>query len=263
LREGWVRLLTQQGIDSLPVSSFSHAERALEASPEPDVALLDVHLDPDAYRENKGGIEIAQLLRETSTATRIIGYTAEGTLSPAESQYFDITWAKGSLTREDHLEMLGQCTCFARESFALRQNETLEREDRLRRDYEGEVTEEEVLRLLEKDGSERAGEYTAEGELGLAGYRIRVIRVTLPDEDGRESRPFLVWEQSVSENEQDWVNLEVYGHPRLFASGRSEEEALESLGAFIGWTHDDLARHPTTAAEDAPFKRFLDSLYER
>ncbi|MFL5872319.1 MAG: hypothetical protein ACJ75T_02445 [Solirubrobacterales bacterium] len=262
LRETWVRILGTDGVDSLPVSSYSQAVKALKLSPELDVALLDVHLDPDPNRENKGGIEIAELLRKTSPHTRIIGYTSEGTLAPAESQYFDITMAKGSLTREDHQEMWELCTRFARESFASRQNETLKREDLLRRDYEREVTEGDVIRLLHADDPNLADEYTAEGELGLAGYRIKVITVPLPEEE-RESRPFPLWEQHVYEDDQDWVNLEVYGHPRLFASGRSEMEALEFLAAFIGWTRDDLAQHPTAAAEDAPFKRFVESLYAR
>lgn len=261
LREITVQRLQAGGVASVTVSSFSQATDALKVSPPVDVALLDIHLDPDKDRENRGGIEIARHLRATSPTTRIIGYTSEGSLSPAETNLFDDTMAKGGLSHNDHKKLWALCKRYARESYEARRDSALLHQEKLRRTYEVEIPELEVLRRLRMEEPDPPREFTAEGALGLAGYRVKVVSLSLPDRDQEKSRPFVVWEQRVREGSEDWVNLEVYGHPRLYATGPNEAEALESLAAFIALTHRDLDDIAKPLAEDAPLKRFLSSLY--
>ncbi len=266
LREHTVRTLDRRGIGVIPVGSLSQAAHALAVSPCVDVALLDIHLDVDKDRDDRGGIAIAQLLRKSFKSTRIIGYSGkfrENTLSGAELGLFDTAEAKGALSAEDHLRLWEMCATFAIESYARRRAAALAEQERLRRLYEVEAPEVEVLRRFRLDDDAAAGEpvdaYTAEGALGLAGYRVKVIILTPARK--QSSRPFVVWEQHIHEDDTEWLNVEVYGQPELYATGKSEVEALESLASFMELVKADIAESSDISEHDRSLNAFLSSLF--
>ncbi|MFI5387396.1 MAG: hypothetical protein ACHQ50_14900 [Fimbriimonadales bacterium] len=261
LRENTVRMLDRRGVAAIPVGSFQQAANALTVSPRVDVALLDIHLDPDRDKDDRGGIAIARLLRSGASPIKIIGYSGkfrEDELSRDELRLFDKTNAKGLLSHADHVELWDICAEWAQSIY----NEKIDAKqghlEQLRRLYESEVPEVEVLRRLQMD-IPGTNEFTAEGALGLAGYRVRMVQVT--PHSGGPSRPFVVWEQQTVEDAQHWTNVEVYDYSELYSSGANEAEALESLAEYLILTGRDLDQAEKLSASEIRLKAFIDSLF--
>jgi CheY-like chemotaxis protein len=262
IRENTVRNLARHGVASIAVGSFTQAAGALSDVPRLDVALLDIHLALDKDRDDRGGIDIARLLRGKGSTARIIGYSAkfkDRTLTPSELKLFDSTETKGSLTHTDHVRLWKLCAEYAKESYSRRRSEELEHQEQLRRLYEIEVPAEEVLRRLQLD-HQPIKQYMAEGALGLAGYRVKVVKLP-PGESGEKSQPLLVWRQKVREGTKSWVNLEVYGYPALYATGANESAALKSLARSLRLTVADLAQMKKLGAADESLKLLLTYLF--
>jgi CheY-like chemotaxis protein len=260
LRENTVRMLDRRGVAAIPVGSYAQAANALMVSPRVDVALLDLHLDIHKEVKDKGGIAIARLLRSSSAHIRIIGYSGkfrDAELRDDELALFDETKAKGQLSHSDHIELWDKAAAAARESHELRRQAAFSHHDNLRRLYEAEVPEPAILQRLQMDDPP-ADEFTAEGALGLAGYKVKVVQLRLR---GAESRPFLVWEQQMTEDDVLWVNLEVYEHPDLYSAGYTESEALNALAEFISLTQHDILAADEANSWDRHLAQFLETLW--
>lgn len=262
LRENTVRMLGRRGIAVIPVSSYTQAASALMVSPRVDVAMLDIHLHFDKDVLDKGGLDIARMLRALSTSPTIIGYSGkfnEDELSDEELDLFDETRAKGHLTIDDQRELWDLCAELARRSYENRRYIAEERFEQLRRQYEASVPSLEIIRRLRMDNSD-AQEFTAEGALGLAGYRVRIVALGNPGQPDAPARNFVVWAQDVVDDEQTWVNLEVYEHHDLYSTGPTEQAALEALAEFMALTRADLLSIEGISPSDARLFTFLDKL---
>jgi len=255
-------MLGRRGIAVIPVSSYTQAASALMVSPRVDVALLDIHLHLDKNVLDKGGLDIARLLRALSTSPTIIGYSGkfnEEELSDEELNLFDETRAKGHLTKADQHELWDLCAEMARRSYEGRRYVAEERFEQLRRHYEADVPPLEVIRRLRMDDSE-AQEFTAEGALGLAGYRVRIVALEALGHPEAPARNFVVWAQDVVEDDNEWVNLEVYEYHDLYSTGGTESEALDALAEFMALTREDLLSIEELSSSDGRLLTFLDGL---
>lgn len=260
IREDTVHMLDRRGIAVIPVGSYRQAASALMVSPRVDVALLDIHLHGDKNVLDKGGLDIARLLRASSAHTTIIGYSGkfnEEELSDEELMLFDETRAKGRLNKKDQAELWNLCAEHARRSFDARRDLAEEEFERLRRLYEIEVPRAEILRRLRMESSQ-SEEFTAEGALGLAGYRVRII--AFDPYNGASHRAFVVWAQEVVENGRQWVNLEVYEHHDLYSAGETEQEALDALAEFMALTRADLLQISGRSPSDEALLTFLNGV---
>lgn len=260
IRENAVHNLESRGVTAIAVGSLSQAASALTISPRVDVALLDIHLDLDKGRDDRGGVAIARLIRESCAKTRIIGYSGkfkEKSLTSNELELFDKTEAKGYLTHNDHVRLWELCVTFAQRSYLDWRSHALEHQQQLRRLYETELPAAEVIQRLSMD-DQSVEQYTAEGALGLAGYLVKVIKLKTPS--GTRLPPLVVWEQHVREEGKDWINLEVYGQPALYAVGVNESKALKSLACFMELIAGDLSEMPERTGADEELHQFLTSI---
>lgn len=260
LRENTVRILDGRGVSAIAVGSVEQAASALQNSPRVDVALLDIHLAADKDLDDKGGVAIARLLRTHYRGTKIIGYSGrfhERDLAEAELALFDETHAKGLLTQEEHEELWATCAHIGRESFFLRRVEGEQKADELKRLYEQEFQHIEVLRRFQMDDAS-SDELTAEGALGLSGYKIRLVHLVSPR--GVPSKPFVVWKQDVFEEGNRWVNMELYGWPEIYSSGTDEVDALMGLAQAMHATREDIESSDEPDDRDQDLHAFLRAL---
>jgi CheY-like chemotaxis protein len=262
IRENTVRNLERHGVVSIAVGSYTQAASALNDAPRLDVALLDIHLAVDKDRDDRGGIDIARLLRASPSTARIIGYSSkfkDRTLTRSELKLFDCTETKGSLTHADHVSLWKLCAEYAKKSYSHRRAEELGHQEQLRRLYESEVPAEEVLRRLQLE-DKPIKHYTAEGALGLAGYRVKVVK--LPTRAGGEKwPPLLVWRQKIREGGRSWVNLEVYGYPALYSTGANEGAALKSLARSLALTDGDIGKMKKVGPADESLEVLMTYLF--
>ncbi len=245
LREQTLRVLDRRGITAVAVGSYSQASTTLTHDSGFDVALLDIHLDHDKDSDDKGGIDIARLIKTSFPETEIIGYSgkfASRELSPDERELFTATRTKGRLTQKDHQELWDLTELYARQRHEERRARAFDTLTQLRRLYENEVSEKAILTRKPAGESESRRSYTAEGALGVAGFRLTVTRLRL----GRtkRSRELVVWEQNVVEDRKRWVNLEIYGVPELYASGRRFDYAVAALSDLVGAVQQDATERP-------------------
>jgi CheY-like chemotaxis protein len=261
LRESTVRMLDRQGLSAIAVGSVQQAVTALEASPRVDVALLDIHLVNDKEIEDKGGIEIARLLRKAVPEIRIIGYSGrfhENDLSSEELGLFDQSLAKGRLTREDHEELWRLCVTYGRDSYFERRLKAVEQYEYMRREYENDYPRIEVLRRFQMEDAD-SEQLTAEGALGMAGFKIRLVRMVDPG-SGLSSNPFVLWQQETIEDGVKWFNLEAYGWPEVYASAHTEDEALVGMTLYMSLIRQDIQDSEQVEERDLALLHFLDSI---
>ena len=263
LRETTVKMLALKGLSPIGVSSVQQAQTALAHTPRIDVALLDINLNEEDEPRDKGGIAIARLLRSSNYRTRIIGYSSsftENELRQDEKELFEYSIAKGTGSSIDHEQLWSRCADLARESFNDRRAEAAEQSSQMRRMYEDEYPQMQVLRRFRVDDFTDDEELTAEGALGLAGWKIRLVRAEI--RAGHFTRPFVIWRQEATEDASSWVNLEVYAWPELYSSGTDDEDAMAGLLHFMSMTLKDVEGIEGPTVRDTSLAAFLKSIVD-
>jgi CheY-like chemotaxis protein len=261
IREDTVRRLKQRGISTIPVGSFRQAAEALNLVGDIDVAVLDIHLVGDHTVNDKGGIEIARLLRTTREEMHIVAYSGhfgDDELTNEERRIFDRTFTKGSdLTRKERRALWDEVADKAVRVAENRMAQTMDHQDKLRRLYELEFSRLKVLQDLDFETNER--EYTAEGALGLQGYTLRVV--TPPS--GEIGQPVLVWHNTTEDSDREtWHNLEAYEFPDIYSSNLSFGEAVEDFFVYLVALRDELDQISALGPDERKLLRFCKSVLD-
>ena len=226
----------------LGAGSRDEALRELGSTPLIDLLVTDIHMADDSHPNDKSGIELARAVRAMWADIPIAGYSAkfaEDELSHDERGAFDITFAKGRLNVDDLLAQTQACVALAQRHRLQRAADRDEALARLRREFAVTVPSADVLRRFEPDG---AANVVIEAQLLRAGYRLQLVSAS-SQRALRESFP--VWLVS---GEGGW-EVEVYGHPELYAFGTNESDAVDHLVELMALVAAELrAARPATRA---------------
>jgi CheY-like chemotaxis protein len=96
------RLFASEGCQVTVAHDFGEARDRLESTAPIDLVVTDIRLGPG--RDDRGGVELAELSRELRPATPVVGYTAyyqESDLASASTLPFDRMDFKGELRAAD------------------------------------------------------------------------------------------------------------------------------------------------------------------
>jgi hypothetical protein len=187
----------------------------------------------------------------------IAAYSAQLTeenLTEEEVQLFDLRMIRGGYTkRADLSRMFDRCVELASEGRDQRLVAMEDRLEGLRRSYARVHPEVEVILTLSPGTQSQT---PSDAVLEREGFRLRAVG---PDvSHGR--RTFLIWSRSGTGE----TEVEVYGHPQLYAYGASEAVAVERLVELLGLLSQELAgSEHEVAADAAELRAFLLSLFGR
>jgi CheY-like chemotaxis protein len=270
LRETTVWALDRHGVNTLPVSSVRQAVEALTLSETIDAAILDIHLLPDHDLDDKGGIEVARLLRASRPTVYIIGYSSHfrhEQLTNSELKVFDETNTKGNWLSEEEFEVLwSEVASKALERQRQRECAEFDRLESMRRLYEAHNPENELLERLREDSMQETvrslhedrfavPEMTAEGPLAPAGFSIRLLSDAI--DEWSDVGPTIVWHQKQETLSDTWHNLEVYEHPQIYAAEPALSDAIESLKQNLTFSYETLRDSNFDSQEDDELLAYL------
>ena len=244
------------GFAVIPAPSYQRALGELDTVPGIDLVVTDINLlVDDPY--DKSGVDIARHVKETRPGVPIAAYSGqltEDSLTDEEVGLFDLRMIRGGYTKRSELsEMFDRCLSLAtarrRDRFAAME----ERLEGLRRSYAQVHPEVEVILTLSPG---RSSQTPSDAVLEREGFRLRAVG---PDvSHGR--RTFLIWSRPTGHE----TEVEVYGHPNLYAYGESEEGAVERLVELLDLLWQDLAGlEHEVAADAAELRSFLLELFGR
>ncbi|HEY5942410.1 MAG TPA: hypothetical protein VIT89_06055 [Solirubrobacterales bacterium] len=221
------REMVERGCVPIAVEGTDAAARELTASPGIDLVLTDIHLVPRRSGD-KSGVELARFVRTDHPDIPIVGYSAyfaEDELPDEDLELFDFAYGKGQSTFSEIEGNMDRCGELAFKSRLQRKNRAEELLADPPRDQSELVLE--IVRsasLAEVEGVEQI--------LHKAGFRLKLV--TIPS--SANPKPLIVWVR-----EQDnCVDVEVYGHSGLYVTGESEEEAFAHLIDLIQLYWQDL-----------------------
>lgn len=241
-------LLSQHGCTPIPVRNADEALRELRASPGPDLLLTDIHLNTPP--EDRSGLELARAVKRLRSDLPLAGYSAyfaEDEVAEAK-HIFDRYWARGMQTIPEIEASIEVCRELALEHRRRRSERAADQLELLRRKYETDEPEVELLRELipaERDSAR------IEEALRQAGYRLALVDANT---DGLR-QPIIVWLLEVD----DHVEAEAYTQPSLYADGATTDEAIASLVELMQLYAAELAEDDGPAGDGVlGLKVFLD-----
>jgi DNA-binding NtrC family response regulator len=212
--------MAERGCVPVIVEDSDAAARELTASPGIDLVLTDIRLAP-SDGDDKSGVKLARFVHSAHPHLPIVGYSAyfsANDLSDDEIDLFDYAYNKGAESIKEIQVNLDKCAELA---FHSRRERKRRAEARLA-DATGQTSERilEIVRsatLAEVEGVEQV--------LHEAGFRLKLVRIP----SAGNTEPLIVWIRGESGS----VDVEVYGHSTLYATGDSEGDALERLVDLI------------------------------
>lgn len=241
------REMVERDCVPITVEGTDAAARELTASPGIDLVLTDIHLVP-RRRGDKSGIELARFIKAGYPDIPVVGYSAyfsEDELTDADLKLFDYAYGKGQSTINEIKVSMDTCAELALKARRQRKSRAEERLADSSEDPSEMVME--IVRsasLAEVEGVEQV--------LHDAGFRLKLV--TIPS--AGNPKPVIVWVRE----QEDCVDVEVYGHSSLYVTGESEEEAFEHLIDLIQLYREEFDSHQGDIS--GPAQKLYDFLAE-
>jgi CheY-like chemotaxis protein len=214
--------LEKRDLDVVVARSMEAALKELEASPEMDAILTDLHLD-STKPDDISGVELAFVVKDRFGDIPMVAYSAvvgETRLKKEHEELFVRSFVKGFKSNteiEKALEAIREVAIGHRQRRRIKA-ERVRTELLDRHSLERIEVAETVRRLLPH--ARNAADI--EASLRDAGYHLELVRSSAFKSS---ANPLLVWVKEV----QDGVEVEVYGQSVLYAHGHTADEAITKL----------------------------------
>jgi CheY-like chemotaxis protein len=232
-RRSRVKQAESVGFKVLPVETAEDALGQLEVSPEVDHVVTDIRLSTEVA-DDQSGIELARQitrLHQDLPVSYYSSYYAENDISDEDQQLFVNGWIKGETTWREMDALFEEIYANAVQRKAGRVAKADMARAKLKERHELEIIDTpEVLRSLVPDSK---GGRQVEEALAEAGYGLALVRSSA---FSPEAMPLMVWVNAHGEH----AEVEVFGHPSLFAPGETTREAIEALVELMRLFHEDL-----------------------
>lgn len=244
-REAKVKLFEEEGFNVISAVSHRDAAREFRACPLVDLVVTDFNLDRENARD-QSGVDLARDVKAAFPELPVVGYSAlfdEAEIPKGIRGYFDDIQPKGFESPREMLKKLASWRDWASKYRRLRWQRSQEELDRLRAKYRIDPHDFNLLREFVPNARTAPGDdapHNVEDVLRQAGYRFRIVEAEDVERDKLVSTqikyPVFVWVHETS----DAVVAEVYRFPDLYASGSSEQEALQMLFSLMRGYYEDL-----------------------
>lgn len=239
--------MVTRGCVPVAVEDSDAAARELTASPGIDLVLTDIRLAPQD-KTDRSGVELARFVKSAFPDMPVVGYSAYASAADLPTEDLDLfidTVPKGLQTGKEIRESMDKCADLAFESRRHRRDRA-----RARLAEAAGTAPERVLeivrsaKLAEVEGVERV--------LREAGFSLKLVSIP----GANSSKPLIVW---IREQDNS-VDVEVYGQATLYVTGESEGEALEHLIDLIHLYWEELKDQPDLSGPAAELRAFLRDL---
>lgn len=245
------------GISVITAKSVEEADWQIKTSPDVDLLICDINLNVED-EDDEGGIEIAQKIRKENSLLPMVAYTGRISKGQLESKLlstsnpFTFHYSKGARERfqEDITKWRNAAITYRqsrRDNFETLWNKIVEKykisdfdSSRIKTFLPGNKNKSEYSPDADKPtiSSTFDSAINLESQLAAAGFSLHIIYNSNNNANGRDedfyfdkvSKPFLIWARKW---ENEIVDVEVFQHNSLSASGINLENAVKKLYALM------------------------------